>query len=224
MDAVTLDMSASSVSKLREELLRRRDVDQEARAAVRRGEPDALARTMRVDNENAVWLGEVLEVFGWPVRSMVGDEGAHAAWMLAQHADRDPVLQRRCLALLKEAVAAGDAAPWHLAYLTDRVLLARGEKQIYGTQITARDGRLVPCRLRDAETVNERRASVGLEGLDNYLNEMLDRYGPPSPAPVICPNCRALMDAWLPEPGGQLTVECGSCHRSFTLHPVLPRI
>ena len=32
------------------------------------------------------------------------------------------------------AVAAGDASPGDLAYLTDRVLVAQGEPQVYGTQ------------------------------------------------------------------------------------------
>jgi hypothetical protein len=54
---------------------------------------------------------------------MVGEDGAHAAtstgerrdphsaWLLAQHADQDPVFQCICLELLTQAVASGEAAP-----------------------------------------------------------------------------------------------------------------
>lgn len=52
-----------------------------------------------------------------------------------------------------------------LAYLTDRVLLAEGQPQEYGTQV--RDGR--PRELRAPESVDERRAAVGLEPLAAYL-------------------------------------------------------
>jgi len=206
-------------ARLREELLRRRDAEQAARSDLARGEEDALARTMRIDDDNAQWLRNVAATWGWPGRSLVGDEGAHAAWLLAQHADRDPWLQQRCLKLLEQAVAAGEASPGDLASLTDRVLLADGATQIYGTQMTAREGRYIACRLRDPETVDERRASVGLETLEAYLSRALDLYGPPSPTHVICPNCRAEIEAWLPELGGRSIVECSSCHGIYTIRP-----
>lgn len=215
-------LMSDAILPLREELLRRRDADLAARSAVARGEADALRRTMRIDDENSAWLRELLAHSGWPGRSAVGDEGAHAAWLLAQHADRDPSLQKRCLAMLEQAVAAGEASPRDLAFLTDRVLLASGETQIYGTQMTARDGRLTACRLRDPETVDQRRASVGLESLETYRNRALELFGPPSPCQAICPNCRAEMEVWLPELGGRSTVKCASCGRSYILRPDIP--
>ena len=41
---------------------------------------------------------------GWPGRSLVGEQGAMDAWLLAQHADRQPGFQRRALSLLAMAV------------------------------------------------------------------------------------------------------------------------
>jgi len=209
-------------NELLEELLSRRDADQAARSAVARREREALAHVMQIDDANGMWLAKIIETAGWPGRSLVGDEGAHAAWLLAQHSDRRPALQRRCLHLLEEAVAVGDASPTDLAYLTDRVLLASGEQQIYGTQMTARDGQFVACRLRAPETVDDRRASVGLGTLEAHLRNALDLYGPPSPAPMLCPQCHGEIDVWLPEPGGQSTVECPGCHSIATIRPDIP--
>ena len=48
-------------------------------------------------------------------------------WLLAQHADADPAFQRHCLGLLAAAVEAGEATLTDQAFLTDRVLLARGQ-------------------------------------------------------------------------------------------------
>ena len=68
-----------------------------------------------VDADNLAWLKEVVAEVGWPGQSMVGEDGAHAAWLLAQHADQDPAFQLRCLELLTQAVASGEAAPAALA-------------------------------------------------------------------------------------------------------------
>jgi hypothetical protein len=201
---------------LLKELLNRRDLDQAARSALVGGQ-EGFAGVLKIDDYNAAWLSEVVDTVGWPGRKLVGDEGAHAAWLLAQHADRYPSLQRRCVKLLEEAVALGDASPSDLAYLTDRVLLASGKPQIYGTQFTALDGRFVACRLRDSETVNDRRASVGLETLEAQLRRALDLYGPPAPAPMLCPTCREKIEVWLPEIGGRSIVKCASCHSMMTV-------
>jgi len=209
--------------RLREDILRRRDADQEARKAVFKGEPDALARAMRVDDENAEWLRRILPEWGWPGYSLVGEDGAHAAWLLAQHADRHPALQKQCLTLLEQAVASGEASAADLAFLSDRVLLASGDSQIYGTQLTTRDGRFAACRLRDPETVNARRAAVGLDTLEAYLSTALETFGAPTPARVICPNCRAEIEAWLPELGGRSSIRCNSCHSTYQLRPAIPQ-
>jgi hypothetical protein len=55
------------------------------------------------------------------------------------------------------------AARRELAYLTDRLLLAGGELQEYGTQVTVRGRQYEPQNLRDpdAVAVDERRGEVG---------------------------------------------------------------
>src|SRR5439155_1758694 len=99
--------------------------------------------------------------------SLAGEDGAEAAWLLAQHADRDPAFQRRCLDLLAEAAARGEASWMHVAYLTDRVLLAEGKPQEYGTQATGRDGRYVARDLRDPDSLSDLSRISGQRG-DHY--------------------------------------------------------
>jgi hypothetical protein len=85
---------------LRAELLRRMEKDQAARAA---GDGDTWEQA---DAENLPWLKQLVAEIGWPGRSVVGEDGASAAWLLAQHADCDPGFQRHCLDLLTVAAAA----------------------------------------------------------------------------------------------------------------------
>jgi hypothetical protein len=119
---------------------------------------------------NASRLKEVLAEHGWPAAALVGDDGAEAAWLLAQHAIGDPPFQRQCLRLLQAAALAGEVPPWQAAMLEDRIRMFEGKPQIYGTQLeTDEEGALRPYLLEDPEHVEERRSNVGLEPLSKRL-------------------------------------------------------
>ncbi|WP_217428572.1 DUF6624 domain-containing protein [Microlunatus speluncae] len=153
--------------ELAAELARRLGLDQE----VRTGWPAGLdeARLESVDADNRTWLAAVIAEHGWPGASLVGVAGAHAAWLLAQHADQDPEFQRDCLALLRQACDAGEATRADLAYLDDRVRTAAGEPQRYGTQGRVdHEGRWTPGPIEAPDELDERRRSVGLEPFEDY--------------------------------------------------------
>ncbi|WP_346097768.1 DUF6624 domain-containing protein [Streptomyces olivaceiscleroticus] len=115
-------------------------------------------------------LGEIMDEYGWPTAARVGEEAARAAWLIAQHADRQLDIQRRALRLLAEAVAAGAAGPRELAFLRDRTLVNQGDKQVYGTQIAGiEDGAPMPWPCEESERVDELRAAVGIEPFQEYV-------------------------------------------------------
>jgi len=205
---------------LRAELLRRAERDQEARSNGARVGWQAVSA---IDAENLAWLAGVVADVGWPGKSMVGDDGAHAAWLLAQHADGDPAFQRVCLDLLAAATVRGDAAPRELAYLTDRVLLAEGQPQLYGTQCIGRDGQWVPRRLRDPGTVDDRRAAMSLPPLADYTGRLGEAYGPPAPATVPCGQCGSGVEFWPPEDGTTYPITCRECGWTTTVAMDTPR-
>jgi hypothetical protein len=127
------------------------------------------AAALAVDRDNTARMKEIIAEHGWPGVTLVGDDGANAAWLLVQHADLDVPFQQRCLPLLAAAVAAGEAAPSNLAYLTDRVRVHLGQPQVYGTQLTLTDGQLSPSPIEHETRVDERRAAAGLDPLAEYV-------------------------------------------------------
>ncbi|MGI5526791.1 DUF6624 domain-containing protein [Streptomyces syringium] len=156
--------------ELRCELLRRRDIDQEFRDNLPAQLTEEIsARWKEVDEDNTEWLRQVITRVGWPGRALCGDEGAEAAWLLAQHADRQPRLQGAWADLLAEAVTAGDAEPWHLAFLEDRIAIHGGTEgglQWFGTQFQKTPGsQWKPFPICDPEGVGQCRAEVGLDTL-----------------------------------------------------------
>ena len=194
---------------LRAELLRRVEKDQVARKAL---DADAMREA---DEENLPWLREVVAAHGWPAASLVGTDGAHAAWLLAQHADADPAFQRQCLGLIGAAVEAGEASLLEYAYLTDRVLLAEGKPQVYGTQVTRRGDAWSPRNLGDPDGVDARRAAADLEPLAEYLGRFGDHRGPTSR--LKCPGCSAWAPFEPPEGDEPVTVTCPECALATTV-------
>ncbi|MFE5592915.1 DUF6624 domain-containing protein [Streptomyces sp. NPDC056549] len=160
--------------RLGAELLRRQEEDQAVRRVpVAERTPELMERWLAVDEANTAWLRELIAVHGWPGEALVGRRAAGAAWLLAQHADRRPDFQRECLELLAVAVTAGDADPQHGALLEDRVLIAQGQRQVFGTQLMqGPDGTLVPYPVRNPDDVEALRAAWGFEPLEAYIGKV----------------------------------------------------
>jgi hypothetical protein len=121
------------------------------------------------------WLKKQIAEIGWPGKSLVGEDGAHAAWLLVQHADDDPPFQKECLekmqAVPKEEVSATD-----VAYLIDRVMVKESGKQRYGTQLKLEDGKWVPVTLAEPDRVDALRKEVGMPPLAEYLEMVTKLY------------------------------------------------
>jgi hypothetical protein len=181
---------------LREEILRRTKVDQDARFALinwmkanssmgkdkqtdeQKAKYAKLADTVKeADTENTKWLKEVIEKHGWLTFRLVGKDGGQSAWLMVQHADADPKFQRKCLDLMTK-LPKTEVSPANVAYLTDRVLLAEGKKQLYGTQFTTIDGKSQPRPMEDEANVDKRRAEMGLTTLAEYAKQIEQMYGP----------------------------------------------
>ena len=153
--------------QLRQDLLSMRAEDQSVRQElVDSGELGGpyVPRMEDVHRKNAARLRALIELYGWPAEDVAGQDGAEAAWLIAQHAVGEPDFQRRVLALLCKCVADNRVPAWYAAYLEDRIALHEGRPQRYGTQWVQdpTDGRFRPWSLADADHVNDLRSEVGL--------------------------------------------------------------
>jgi len=151
---------------LHDELIAMFDRDQAGRLGGEDSEGDQR-RTQR--------LVEIVDEHGWPGLSLVGKDGEDAAWTIAQHSDLDPEIQARFLEDLRAAFERGEASPGNLAYLEDRVAVAQGKPQTYGTQVgCGPDGPAPATPIADEAGVEQRRKEAGLDPLADYLEEMAE--------------------------------------------------
>jgi hypothetical protein len=125
-----------------------------------------------IDKRNMIRLEEIVRQYGWPGRSLVGEEGANAGFLVLQHADLS--FQKKYFPLIKEGASTGEVRRADAAMLEDRILMREGKKQIYGSAVQSgpeTGGKLVLHPIEDEEHVDERRAAVGLRPLAEYLKE-----------------------------------------------------
>jgi hypothetical protein len=167
--------------------LKRRDDDTRARLVASGRLFQGYNKDMEtVHLENAERLEAIINRFGWPGVSFVGEEGAEAAFIIAQHAISNPAFQRKCLALLGPAVMASDVPARHEAYLGDRIRFNERRPQVYGTIFDWDEhGEMSPWPLEKPAAVDERRAVVGLPPLADHvrkIREMASREGEVPPA------------------------------------------
>lgn len=173
--AVHAQTKVPSQPDLREELLVMAKEDQDARAALvgmsmedqlRNQAP--IERVMSVDRANTQRLQAIVATHGWPTISMVGEDGAHAAWVLAQHADADREFQTRVLALMEKLLPSKEARASLVAYLRDRVT----QPQRYGTQGRCTGpGKWEPNQLEQPAKVDQLREEAGIQPakLSDYI-------------------------------------------------------
>ncbi|XHH29475.1 DUF6624 domain-containing protein [Xanthomonas euroxanthea] len=154
----------------REQLLALADADQKIREQIRGAftarqlqanqgaAKDMAMRMVASQRENQAALSALIEKFGFPDVASVGEDGAHAGFLVAQHST-DRTFRDGFLKSIEVAVARGSYSTADMALFVDRNLIMSGKPQRYGTQRKA-DGSLF--ELEDPAQLARRRAEVGL--------------------------------------------------------------
>jgi flagellar basal body rod protein FlgC len=130
------------------------------------------------DSLNQIEIAKILEKEGWPETDKIGRKGSQTIFLVIQHAPLP--MQEKYLPLMRDAVKKGNVDVSSLALLEDRVALRKGGLQKYGSQIgfddETNESYVLP--LEDPERVNERRASVGLGTIEEYVSRWKIKWDP----------------------------------------------
>lgn len=125
----------------------------------------------KIDKKNTKLLKKMIDQFGWPTIPMVGKKASFFAWLIVQHADHDVQFQKDVLKLIKKIYSDKiEVDPKNIAFLTDRILVNEGKKQIFGTQFYySKYGQLIPNPIGNKKKMNLLREKYGLPSFDEYL-------------------------------------------------------
>ena len=179
------DVPSVALPELRMELLERVDRDQAIRnEMIRNGVTNVDAalqgRMTAIDSANTARMKEIVKQYGWPGPELVGVDGTEAAFLLVQHAEHE--FQKQMLPLVERAYREKKLRGQDYALLLDRVLVAEGRPQIYGTQAKSfdqwKDKEPVFDPIEDEANVDNRRAEVGLFPMAEYRRLLKQWYFP----------------------------------------------
>lgn len=138
-----------------------RTVDQNMRNGKRFFDP-------KVDYTNLIFVVSVLETCLAEDDTGFSPDVYNTIWLVVQHSPYDQYMEQY-IERFRQWAERSDLSKSRVALMTDRILMNKGEPQIYGSQITSRNGGPNELYdLRDPEYVDYRRAQMGMGPLQEY--------------------------------------------------------
>ncbi len=131
----------------------------------------------KIDEINTDHLKRVLEKTSWRSLAEYENHAFELAWRIVQHSNdvdfREAVLEE-IEPLAEEGLIEGQ----QYALMYDRVQLKKHQTQLYGSQTKCVNGQYDVYGLIEPDTVDKRRADLGMEPLSAYLERNRSLYGP----------------------------------------------
>ena len=123
----------------------------------------------RTDSTNLVTVKRILDTYGWP--SGLSEDANNAIFLVIDHSDLETM--NKYLGIFQDAASRGILPMQDLVTLEDRILMDSGWSQFYGTQSRqiSKDGKTQTYiwPVCNPDKLNQRRASVGLSTIEEYL-------------------------------------------------------
>ncbi len=178
-EKIAIEKKVEFNQDLADELKQMAEIDQIA-AFIPQGEYKKLTKEQwnafkdSIFRTNQKRVKEIFDHHGFIGYDLAGKTGSDNFWLIVQHSDHDSEFQKKVLEQMLMEVENNNANPKNYALLTDRVKLNSGLSQVYGTQVDYNWTvcQAFPKNLADSTNVNQRRKKIGLEPLEEYLNEM----------------------------------------------------
>ena len=134
--------------------------------------PQAIYKSNHIINEKKVRA--ILDNYGWPDSSQIGENGNRTICNVIQHSDSSTRI--RYLPLMREAVLDKKLEASYLVRAEDRIATDRGQLQIYGGQMKyypeTKSFNVWP--VYDPVNINTRRAEIGLGTIEEHLKNRFD--------------------------------------------------
>lgn len=161
--------------KERAQLVQMSKLDQDIRLTSDFTKGVSLLAMSKLDIANQVQLKKILRTIKEPSVENVGEDGAEAVWIIAQHASNDLEFMLKVLKLMEKTTENNPQNGYYrgIPYLIDRTNVIQGKKQIFGTQFYGGGDKPQPYPIKNIKKIDDLRAHYGLKPFQEYEKEIL---------------------------------------------------
>ncbi len=130
----------------------------------------------RIDGENTARLRVIIREIGWAELNALSQHAADQARTLISHSS-DIAFKREMAATFEPLVRAGRMEGDYYAMLIDDIATMENRPQVYATNFECHHGLYQPKPTENVETLDARRAEIGLPPIAEYTARMREMYG-----------------------------------------------
>jgi hypothetical protein len=117
-------------------------------------------------------LREIVQLQGWPSKDQVTEEGVRAAFVLVSHSNNLSFQQDMLPLIIQSYIDKQGVSGENVAIFTDKVSIAQGKNQVFGTQANVIGGKVVFLQIENEESVDKLRAQMGMQSLAEFKQSL----------------------------------------------------
>ncbi|MFT4807014.1 MAG: hypothetical protein ACI9LX_000330 [Paraglaciecola sp.] len=122
-------------------------------------------------------LNQIVQQQGWPTKEQVTEEGVKAAFTLVNHSNNLSFQQNMLPLVIQSYMDKQGMSGEAVAIFTDKVSIAQGKKQVFGTQADLINDKVIFFQIENEDSVDQLRAQMGMPSLAEYKTTLEVLYG-----------------------------------------------
>ena len=170
--------SAQTKPVLQKQLLNMAQQSQQIQV-MQKGDATAVLKDMAADINklHTQTLNEIVQLQGWLTKVQVTEEGVKAAFTLVSHSKNLRFQQDMLPLIIQSYIDKQGIGGEAVAIFTDKISIAQGKDQVFGTQADLIGGKLVFFQIENEDSVDQLRAQMDLPPLAEYKKALEVFYG-----------------------------------------------
>ena len=170
--------SAQTKPVLQKQLLNMAQQSQQIQV-MQKGDATAVLKDMAADINklHTQTLNEIVQLQGWLTKVQVTEEGVKAAFTLVSHSKNLRFQQDMLPLIIQSYIDKQGIGGEAVAIFTDKISIAQGKDQVFGTQADLIGGKLVFFQIENEDSVDQLRAQMDLQPLAEYKKALEVFYG-----------------------------------------------
>lgn len=178
LPTLAFTVSAQTKPVLKKQLLNLSKQSQQIQAT-QKSDATAVLKNMAADiaQLHTKTLNEVAQLQGWPTKEQVTEDGVRAAFQLVSHSNNLSFQQEMLPLIIQSYIDKQGISGEAVAIFTDKVSIAQGKNQVFGTQADLIAGQVVFFQIENEESVDQLRSQMGMTPIAEYKKFLEIFYG-----------------------------------------------